>query len=172
MTAILIRLKAFTLLELIVTLIISSIVILCTYQFFMIIQKIYTKNERENDALKSYLLFNNLLSNDFENSEMAFVIAGKELFLVKSGDTVKYKVDKRTTIRFHNGMRLGEIIDAKLMFFFRTKPVTPKVNICPVDEILCIKKFHHDLAMRFTKNYSATQIMQLIGVVDSMPVLH
>lgn len=63
------RLKAFTLVELIVVMIISIITLTTIYTVYLLVKKQYLKQSGKIEALNDYLQFKNTFSTDFGNAD-------------------------------------------------------------------------------------------------------
>jgi len=98
------KIKSFTIIELMVTIILSSLVVLLTYTFYDIIAKqFYSKKQfyqRINEVTRLHLE----LQDEFEKSE-TIRCADNEVFFVKSsGDSICYEFSDSSIIRKRNDM--------------------------------------------------------------------
>jgi prepilin-type N-terminal cleavage/methylation domain-containing protein len=94
------RIRAFTLIELVVAMLISSIVVIVAFTGYEIIAGQYVDyRKKSNEITKSFLL-NNLLAKDFLNSELALINPNGDLiFKFKATPEVDYQFRENYIIR-------------------------------------------------------------------------
>ena len=93
------QLKAFTILEVLISLILTSIIISLTYSLFILISKQLVLFETENSAILEYNLFNTTIKYDIENAT-DFKIENDELHLKNYTETdIIYSVQNQKILR-------------------------------------------------------------------------
>lgn len=104
------KLKAFTLVELIVVMIISIITLATGYAIYSLVQRQFERRYSKDKTLQKYLLFQRALKNDFSRADKitANAEAGYVCFFFQ-GDSVLYFFDKNTVSR--NWKENSELFD-------------------------------------------------------------
>lgn len=152
------RLKAFTLVELLVGMIISAIIITICYYGYSIIYKQYIMYRKIKSEIVKTMQLDTILKEDFTESEIT-IYGNNVLFLIKKEGTINYEFKDSCILRIHRGItdtfRLtindftlhqlpissGNVVDA---FSFESKFLNEK------------QRFH------FEKNYSAETLINTI----------
>jgi prepilin-type N-terminal cleavage/methylation domain-containing protein len=97
-----IKIKAFTLLESLITLMLISIIIALSYALIDLIGRQLSLFEKENTQILEYNLFNSTLINDIHVS-YDFDINGTEIMLINYDESIiKYYLSNRKMIRKHD----------------------------------------------------------------------
>ena len=97
------KLKAFTIVELIITMVLASIIVGMAYGFFTLFQKhIHTVTQKENTMLEK-LRFQQVLENDFLQAQR--VILDLDLELNSPGQVISYQFYDDYTVRVSKSFR-------------------------------------------------------------------
>lgn len=120
------RIKAFTMLEALISLILTGIIIALSYSLFALVNKQMALFEKENMSIIEYNLFNSTLANDINNSNN-FEYQDNELVLENyAKPQVTYRFETNYIIRALEGHKQDSF---KLQVFNRDyKSITPKYN--------------------------------------------
>ncbi|NMH85974.1 hypothetical protein [Flavivirga algicola] len=96
------NLKAFTILEALISLVLMGIIITLCYTVFNLIERQMTLFKNENMSVLQYNLFNTTIKNDIYNAE-DFIYNDNRLLLKNyDGSNIDYQVSKRFILRHHN----------------------------------------------------------------------
>ncbi len=93
------RLKAFTIIEIIVTLAISTFIIMVAMMAYFVVNKQFSEYKRLNDELKAIYEVNFLMQNDFNESEVINFNEKDRTMLFEGGIKIKYQLRKNEIIR-------------------------------------------------------------------------
>jgi len=150
------KVKAFTIIELTVSLLISSIVIGITYYAFLFFTKQYHSYQRKSDTFSEYRLFKKAFQHDLENANFVTDSVPNTILMRGGGHEIVYAWDSNNIKR-----QKGEITDS-----FRLKKNKVAVNYIndtlPLAKQIIVrfafnKTFFETM---FTKQYSAGELME------------
>lgn len=118
------RIRAFTMLEALISLILTGIIIALSYSLFTLVNKQMALFEKENTAVIEYNLFNSTLANDINNSN-DFEYQDSNLILENyAKPKVTYRFDNSVITRVIENHKLDSF---KIQTFGKNyKIVTPK----------------------------------------------
>ncbi|QHS56501.1 prepilin-type N-terminal cleavage/methylation domain-containing protein [Mucilaginibacter sp. 14171R-50] len=160
------HLKAFTLTEMIMVMLLTAIVVAMAYEVLRIVYKTHAafaaKNERVNDVER----LEHWLRRDFQKAE---VILGNDhsVRLLSTGDTVSYVFADSLVIRRAVRVDSFRIATSDLVTAFRAQPVQAAGEQMPIDELtFSILLEKQQLPENFFKWYSATQLINLTNGID------
>lgn len=93
------KLKSFTILEALISLILMGVIITLTYALFNVLEKQMFLFEKENTSELQYNLFNTSIKNDIENAHN-FNLVDNELLLKSYDDlTIQYRIEDYYILR-------------------------------------------------------------------------
>lgn len=112
------KIRAFTLVELVIVMIISTITLATIYTVYLLITKQYAKQSVKTEALNNYLIFRTALTSDFNKADSVLIGDNShKLLCVQDTTLVSYEFLENTVIRiaanaadsFHCGSGLSTI---------------------------------------------------------------
>jgi hypothetical protein len=151
------RIKSFTIVELVVSLLISSIVISMSYYALIFFNKQYRNYKLKSDGVNSFLLFKKAMQQDMERSPL-IIDSGAALIFYKEG-----KADKMATYSFERKFVVRKTETSKDTFAFENRiskwgyisdslPLIKNIG-------MNIKMADVFLACTFNKNYTAKELI-------------
>ncbi len=150
------KLKAFTIIELTVSLLISSIVIGITYYAFLFFTKQYNSYQRKSEEFTEYRLFKKAFQHDLESADFVADSIPNSILMKGDSSEVTYTWDSSAVIR-----QDGEVSDS-----FRLKNINVVVShindtLKSAKQIVFRFTFNKTFfETMFTKQYSAAQLME------------
>lgn len=94
------KLKAFTIMEILISIIISSIVIALSISIYEVVIKMHLNFKHKTEVTRNLTQLNYLLNNDFFSSDSTYVFDNKlELTSIANNYSVEYFFLKKTIIR-------------------------------------------------------------------------
>lgn len=158
------KLRAFTLIELLIGMIISSIVIGFGYAAYSLIYKQYLGYKNVKERLVETAQLNQILSNDLLNAENISFDENTLSLLKKNPNILQYQFLDTLILRKEN-----EVTDT-----FRISPVNIQTTFLLRDNKTFLKQFSFDADalgekehFTFTKNYSAETLMNYEPLVKN-----
>jgi prepilin-type N-terminal cleavage/methylation domain-containing protein len=158
------KIKAFTLMELIIGMIIGSIVVGFCYTGYRMILKQYLDFKKTKTEIGETMQFNTALRNDFVNAQ---TISYNENHLVMLNDSSKIEYE------FAETFILRDVKDVSDTFHLKPKEIQP-VFLSEINENLIIQGFSFNAEIlgekeifQYQKNYSADFLMQLSKKQDN-----
>lgn len=153
------KVAAFTLMELLITMMISSIVIGLCYSAYSFTYKEFLLFKKVKQEVVDAMQFNSLLNSEFQNAEKIVYSEHQLLFYFENNNTLSYELNDSLIIR-----KESEIIDTfhlkatnvKASFLFENDSVPISlINDFSFDaKVLGEAEYFH-----FTKNYSGETMM-------------
>lgn len=155
------KIKGFTILELMVSLIISSIVILTAYSFISNMKGYFNHNLAINSKLGKSLLFQSAFLNDIQNADKIWC-KSNNVVLEKSGDSIHYVINDSMVIREKSGMKAYFKLDSVAMrFSLLGSIIQPSSKFELVDDISLKEKISHSITFTYHKLYTAKDLLNL-----------
>ena len=151
------RVSAFTIIELVISLLISSVVIGIVYYAFLFFSKQFGLYQRKSDSVQEYFLLKGAVQNEFEKAELIIdSLPGLIAFKTSMPDQmITYRIDSNFIVR-----KFQETADSFRVKCenFRTIHVNDSSNL--VKEIVfSVKMDNSILETTITKRYSASQLI-------------
>ena len=151
------RLKAFTLVELIVVMIISIITLTTIYTVYLLVKKQYVKQSGKTESLNDYLMFKNTFSADFNNADSVINRSEDPAILCYSNTSIiTYQFSEKTVIR-----QTGNFIDSFLVF-----PNNLDISVIENSEMINeisfnIVAYRDTILMKLRKRYDANSLIKI-----------
>lgn len=154
------RLKAFTLIELLIGMILSAIIISFAYSCYSILAKEFLSYKDVKKQINETITLNSILNNDFVNSEFIYY-KDDVLTIEKKGSKQEYSFLENTILRTD-----GEVTDT---FHFSASKINigylkesdHSAQILVNDFSFVAKVLDENESFYFTKNYSAETALKL-----------
>jgi competence protein ComGF len=154
------KIKAFTVIELIIGLLISSIVISVSYYVYFLFFTQLIKQQNKNNVVNEFQLFKKVFNNDFKNALSVKDTLDKNMLLINFAkqENIVYLFDQKDIIRSLNEKNdtfnfSGRIDNIQLL-----DDTMPLITQIQIETIIQKEKINSV----FSKLYSAQQIMQLL----------
>lgn len=84
------KVKAITVLEVMISLIISSLVISLSYQSFQLIRQMHSTYSKKREVEESFLSFDKIFSKDFEKASLVLSDGNRKIICVLGGREIQY----------------------------------------------------------------------------------
>ena len=152
------KFRSFTIIELVMSLLISSIVIGIAYYVLLFFNKQYTLNQNKSQVTDEFLLFRQAMEKDFDKAEM--ISDSLDLFLVfkyqPSHSNIIYRIDTNNIVRqFENVTDSFSVKNNG----YKTFHVNDNSNL--ISQVLFQIKLNNIIfETSFSKQYSAAQLMK------------
>ena len=154
------KIKAFTILELVVTMLITSIIIGVVYTSYFILNKTYTTYQAKNEKIDSIVQLNNLLKSDFAGSAKVLKSpTGIICFL--QNKTVIYTITPDYIVRASSVSDTFKIASSNIATLFENKPVITTDNPQSyIDELdVTFKVLNEIIQYHYFKIYSSEELI-------------
>lgn len=116
------KVAGFTVMELLVTMVISGIVVLSAFEFYIIFNKLILKKNSDMEGGKEVLLFYDLLRNDTEGSVMLNSTGDGISFRMDENHIIHYEFFKDFVVRLNNN--LPDTFNVRVLDFNTEKDLT------------------------------------------------
>jgi prepilin-type N-terminal cleavage/methylation domain-containing protein len=161
------RIRAFTLIELVVAMLISSIVVIVAFTGYEIIAGQYVDYRKKSDEITKSFLLNSLLAKDFLNSELILLNPnGDILFKFNNAPEVDYQFKEAYIIRiFANSLQDTFFIPSQnIVKRFQGDSLTG--NQALIDNLsFSAKVLDEKVYYQFGKEYGAGILMEAENIV-------
>lgn len=160
-----IRLKAFTIMEMTIAMLISAIVIGITYTAYQIMSKSFITFNNKNTDMAVVIRIDELLKKDFaQASDITF--AEKTLTFKDSAQLIKYQFDPNLIIRFSSIADTFKVESSDPVITFEHQLLSTDENYNDkqpsLDELSFNVNLHQDtLNYHYFKKYSSQQLIKL-----------
>jgi len=152
------RYQAFTIIELIMAMLISSVIIGIVYFVYILFNHQFSNYRQKANAIDEYLIFQRALQRDLESADAITNPSVKEIdcYTITGGRTVHYE--------FENTFIVRSLAGAQDTFFiknsgYEAEPFNDSTNLIK-NLVLKVSVFDIPLRTAYKKIYSATQLMQ------------
>lgn len=155
------NLKAFTILELVITMMISAILIGLTFTIYGIVTRSYQSFSKKNDEVMVMLTLDRLLRRDFSKAE-AIRRQGSKIFIIGRNDTVRYDFESGYLVRTRGIIDTFKVdyqqFDSK--FEGRSPEINPD-SVVLQDELSFSITYHDQvIPYHYFKQYSSETLFQ------------
>jgi len=154
--------KAFTLMEVTIAMLISAVVIGITYTSYSIVVKYYVAYAKKNTEIIGLTTIDHLLRRDFERADSIRNDTGGIAFSV-GGQLVKYEFDTNFIVRKAAGIDTFKVETKALNLFFEGVPVTEDEAAGerkPVDELSFTLLYEKaEIPYHYRKKYSSENLL-------------
>lgn len=154
--------KAFTLLEVIIAMLITALLVSITYNAYLIINKSYISFTEKNERLTTIILMDHMISRDFTRAGTITSFHDKILFCGLN-DTVIYQFENNDIIRVGNRTDTLKANVTNLSMSFedrKLQPVEPNQDRLLVDDIVfTLTEEDQKIPLHYHKTYSATDLL-------------
>jgi prepilin-type N-terminal cleavage/methylation domain-containing protein len=160
------RVKAFTLVEMIVVMLLTAVVIGLAYEVFQVISKSYSSFSAKNERINDVERLEHWLKRDFIRAEN-ITAGGNKVCMIIGKDTVSYVFTDSVVTR--QGLRVDAIrIEVKnITTTFQGKEAQNEPQPLPADELnFDIVLEQEEIPETFYKLYSAEQLITLTHGLD------
>lgn len=154
------KLKAFTLMELSIAMLIAAICIGMAFYMFQFFQRLYLSQQREKQEQFSFSLFQHLLKKDMDQAQAVFY-AENELQLLDSAGTIRYIFTENHIARDHYQQQTDT-------FNFKISAIDGLYRNASRPSPTCIDEFQvtvtygkEEHTFILDKKYAAQQLMQI-----------
>lgn len=152
------RYKAFTIIELIMAMLISSVIIGIIYYVYILFNHQFSAYRQKANAIDEYLIFRSAFQRDIESADAVTNPSTKEIncFTILGGLSVQYEFEDSCIVRSREGVQDTFLIKNN---GYEAELVSDSTNLI---KNLVLKIMVYDMPLRTTykKIYSATQLMQ------------
>jgi Tfp pilus assembly protein PilE len=157
------RVKAFTIMEISVTMLISAIVIGITYTAFSIVNQSYRSFQHKNEDIAVLMRLDELLRNDFSKANMICKTTNG-IFIKKGSDSVTYEFEPSFTVRTSSITDTFKVTMQGLVTGFEAAPITtinPVTEQNRIDELEFSVLFENEkIPYYYRKQYSSTDLIE------------
>lgn len=169
------KVKAFTMMEVAVSMAITAIVISMSYTIYAIISKGYINFNRQSDEFATLIQLDNLLKRDFSEASLLVLIPGG-LLVQKDSNRVMYVFKEDAVIRKSSIRDTFKVIALQKSYLFEGLPVNnalENINVgkitldtlalerSRIDELKLLVRFREEnIPYTYYKRYSSTNLMQ------------
>ncbi|UIR54618.1 prepilin-type N-terminal cleavage/methylation domain-containing protein [Sphingobacterium sp. SRCM116780] len=154
------RLKAFTLMEISIALLISAICIGMAFYMFQFFQQLYLKQQQDKQARFAFSLLQHLIKKDLAQANAAYY-AENQLQLVDSLGSIRYTFDQQHILRDHYQQHTDTFNLHLIAVEGKYIEPTPPSSTC-IDQLQLRVDFEKSThTFIFEKKYAATQLMQI-----------
>lgn len=154
------KLKAFTLMELSIAMLIAAICIGMAFYMFQFFQKLYLDQQHEKQEQFSFALFQHLLKRDMQQATAIFY-EESELVLQDTTGTIRYQFDPKYIIRDHYQQHT-DTFNLKMIAvdgFYRQMARPSPSCIDELHFTIAFDKNEHSFI--FDKKYAALELMHI-----------
>jgi len=150
------KLKAFTVIELIMSLLISSVVIAIAFYAFLFLNKQFIRYNSRSGEINEYIIFKTAVENDLKNSEYLLDSTGLLVFKGTNNSDIIYQVSGDYIVR-QNEFSIDTFKIANTGFIASYDPKSNNIiNGLLFKPVL----LGQDLEIKFDKPFSAEQLMK------------
>jgi prepilin-type N-terminal cleavage/methylation domain-containing protein len=152
------RCRAFTIIELIMAMLISSVIIGIVYYVYIMFNHQFSNYREKANAIDEYLIFQKALQRDVESADAIKNPSANEIdcFTIADGRTVQYVFSNAFIVRSLQGAQDTFHIKNS---GYEAEPVNDSTVLIK-NLVLKMAVFDMPLRTTYTKIYSATQLMQ------------
>ena len=153
------KVRAFTIMEVTVTMLIAAIVIMIVYTAYRIIGRSYADYDRKNKLISELVLADKILKKDF-NQALDIVQTLHGILILMPEGQVDYAFDENYIIRSQNELRIDtfKLRDNKVLLAYKNRETRDDQSI---DNLLISCKFdNQDINLNYHKTYSAEQLFK------------
>lgn len=152
------QIKAFTILELIIALLLSSIILAISYYTYFLLNNQLVTQQKKNGIINEFQLFENVFQNDFSNA--AFIKdtmkTNSLIFFKTDNEFIKYEFNENNIVRSFDSNNDTFRLKGKIDKLYLKDDSLPVIN-----KILFIGLLEKEkITTIFTKYYSASQLMK------------
>ncbi len=152
-------LKAFTLVELLVAMIITGIVVGITYQVYIMANRQFNSYKSGNEKLSQIIVFKGLLHTDFFQSSSVSKSLEKGIEVVYSDKKILYEWNDKYLLRNDNGLRDTFFINIRSSEMKFHNFIQMKTNGLLDELVLVFEETGSEHSFCFFKKYSADVLM-------------
>jgi prepilin-type N-terminal cleavage/methylation domain-containing protein len=153
--------KAFTILEVVVTMLIAAILVGITYSAYRIVSKSYFAYLEKNRSLYNLTSLDRLIKRDFRRSVKINTISDGLQFSCLT-DTVFYGFKPSYVTRTQGITDTFRINISELRIKFLQTDITPSAELLPVDELSFLLQEKQDtIAYHYFKLYSSEELVKI-----------
>ncbi len=161
------KLPAFTLIELAIAMLISSIVISITYTVYTLVQRSYAEFQKKNQDLAYLIRIDQLLKKDFRQADFIY-IEGRHLKCTKRDIFIAdYECNPHYLVRKSLGLDTFKVEIGNYTCFFEKKRIDPAsflentpLEMRRIDELILILTYHQDsIPYHYYKQYSSSDLI-------------
>lgn len=154
-------LKAFTILELIITMMISAILIGMAFTMYSIVSRSYQSFSKKNDEVLTMLTLDRLLKKDFSTAER---IARKDsaLLIISRADTARYTFKSGFLVRTRGITDTFRVDHRQLETKFEGRRYEASVDSAALQDELSFGISYHEqvIPYHYRKQYSSETLLQ------------
>jgi hypothetical protein len=151
------KLKAFTIVELIVVMIISIITLATIYTVYLLVKKQYASQYGKTEALNNSLQFKNVLTSDFTNADSVKSKIDEQLLICYlDSSVITYEFTDRAIIRQYNNF------SDSFVLFPHNLDIVLYDNSELVDQVTVkIVPYADTVLLQWVKQYDATSLIKI-----------
>ena len=157
------RVKAFTIIEITVAMLISAIVIGITYAAFNIVNQSYRSFQHKNEDIAVLMRLDELLRNDFSKADMISKTTNG-IFIKKGSDSITYAFEPGFTVRTSSIIDTFKVTMQGLVTGFEAVPITmvnPVTEQNRIDELEYSVLFENEkIPYYYRKQYSSADLIE------------
>jgi Tfp pilus assembly protein FimT len=155
------KVNAFTILELVITMMISAILIGLTFTIYGIVTRSYQSFSKKNDEVMVMLTLDRLLRSDFSKAE-AVRRQGSKILIIAHRDTVCYAFESGFLIRTHGITDTFRVDHQQLDSKFEGRPPETNPDSAVLQDELSFSVTYHDqvIPYHYFKQYSSETLFQ------------
>jgi len=157
------RVKAFTIMEVTVAMLIAGLVIGMTYTAYSVVSRSYQSFQQKNDDIAVLLQLDHLLKRDFAQADTIFKTANGLTF-TNAKSMVNYQIDSSWIIRTSAVTDTFKVKVSGVNTLFEEQPIT---NISPTDEPNRVDELEFQVLFQdksipyhYYKTYSAANLIE------------
>ncbi|GGH22124.1 PulJ/GspJ family protein [Mucilaginibacter phyllosphaerae] len=155
------KVKAFTILELVITMMISAILIGLTFTIYGIVTRSYHSFSKKNDEVMVMLTLDRLLRRDFSKAE-AVRRQGLKVLIIGQNDTTSYTFDSGFLVRTRGITDTFRVDYQQLDSKFEGRPPETNPDSAVLQDELSFSITYHDqvIPYHYFKQYSSETLFQ------------
>jgi len=157
------RVKAYTLMEITVAMLVSAIVISITYSAYSIVSRSYIAYKTKNDRLAVLERLDELLKRDFSHAD-SILKTDNGILVFSSGDSINYELDTAFVTRVSTIIDTFKVKTTDAVTSFENTPVTvssPDKKQNRIDDLDFTLLFENEkIPYHYHKDYSSANLIE------------
>ena len=157
------RVKAYTLMEITVAMLVSAIVISITYSAYSIVSRSYIAYKTKNDRLAVLERLDELLKRDFSHAD-SILKTDNGILVMSKGDSISYELDTAFVVRMSTIIDTFKVKTAETVTSFENASITvisPDKGQNRIDDLDFTLLFENEkIPYHYHKDYSSANLIE------------